>query len=55
MSLIIKVNAKYQIITISMKLATIGIRPRIPKIEMAKVTTISAHIAVMSFLLGIDP
>ena len=54
MSLIIKANAKYHTITINMKLAAIGIRPGIPKVEMAKVMTTSAHIAVMSVLLGID-
>ena len=54
MSLIIKVNAKYHIFIISMKLAAIYIRPRIPKIEIAKVTTILAYIAVMSVLLRLD-
>jgi hypothetical protein len=37
-----------------MKLAAIGIRPGIPKIEISRVKTISAHIAAISVLMGID-
>jgi len=54
MSLIIKANTKYHITASSTKLAAIGIKPGIPKVEIAKITTISTHIAVMSILLGID-